>query len=695
MATKGKLPPIFDLSDFKNLKDLTIPLQQFADSLSSQTLSKTFQEISEYTSQGLQNMGAGSELTDIIRKNIAGSVEGLQKLGLGGSEAMKEAQRIMGEISKSTGKNTQYNDELFGKLQATAKVTGQKTDALIESFTDAGYSLESVSEEMGKALDVARARGLNGVQVSKQMLDNIDAMDKFTFQGGIDGLTKMAAMAVQMRVGMESTLTLANKLLSPENAIETAAALQRLGVVQSDLLDPMRLMNLSQNDPTELLKQITEMAKGFAQLNETTGKMEILPGGREQLRAIASELGMTDKEIFKLAKSSAELQEKISSIKFPEMATEEQKTLFTNLTHLNKQGKTVITVEGLDYSMDAYMETFTKNGQFDEKMLEQLNEANKPKTIEDIAKDQLNELEKIKATLGTIGVSGALGRAVSSSTVNSSKMFQETFQSISNILKAGGGGSTRDVTIARENVSKEFIATRDGGGELGNLSTTLPKSIFDMIEATKQVDVEGKKLPAPFNHIIEELGLKLKLLGQGISVVLAKILPSKDNKQAKDFISTKDGKFDIYPEDTIFGGTGGDGIAKMIKGGFSSNDLMDPMRLMNLSQNEDLKPRSNGMETIPTIKDFGNGDLIEMLSRIDLSVQKLDNITKKPETSNPSNENKLVIELKVGTSNDNINPDLNQKIVEVVSQAFKDDMGLKQVVATSIKDVVTNGSRPS
>ena len=187
MATNGKLPPIFDLSDFKNLKDLTIPLQQFADSLSSQTLSKTFQEISEYTSQGLQNMGAGSELTDIIRKNIAGSVEGLQKLGLGGSEAMKEAQRIMGEISKSTGKNTQYNDELFGKLQATAKVTGQKTDALIESFTDAGYSLESVSEEMGKALDVARARGLNGVQVSKQMLDNIDAMDKFTFQGGIDG----------------------------------------------------------------------------------------------------------------------------------------------------------------------------------------------------------------------------------------------------------------------------------------------------------------------------------------------------------------------------------------------------------------------------------------------------------------------------------------------------------------------------
>jgi len=694
-ASKVKPPLIFDLSAFKNITDLTGMLQQFADSLSTQTLKSTFQQISDYSAKGLQAMGAGSELSDNIRKNIAGSVEGIQKLGYTGQESMALAQSMMAEISVATGKNTQYNDALFGKLQTTAKVTGQTTKELTDSFTDAGYSLESVSEEMGKALDVARARGLNGVQVSKQMLDNMDAMDKFSFEGGIDGLTKMAAMAVQMRVGMESTLTLANKLLSPENAIETAAALQRLGVVQSDLLDPLRLMNLSQNNPTELLNQIGEMAKGFAQLNETTGKMEIMPGGREQLRAIASELGMTDKEIFKMAKSSAELQEKISSIKFPELATEEQKTLFTNLTHLNKMGDTVITVEGLDYSMDAYMETFTKNGQFDEKMLEQLTEANTPKTIEAIADDQLKELEKIKATLGTIGVSGALGRAVSSSTVNSSKMFQEAFQSIANIFKAGGGGSTRNVTRARDNVSENFIPTRESG-ELGRLPTTLPISILDMVGAGKQITEESTKLPEPFNIIINKLGLKFQLLGESVDTVIKKFL-IKDNEEAKDFISTKDGTFDIFPEDTIFGGTGGENIANMIKGGVStmSSGLMDPMRLMDLSQSKNLNPMSNGMETIPNIKDFGNGDLIQMLSSIGVSTEKLENISKKSETNNSSKENKVVIEVRVDTSNNNINPDLNQKIVEVVTQAFKDDTGLKQVVATNIKDVVNEGGRIS
>ena len=37
-----------------------------------------------------------------------------------------------------------------------------------------------------------------------------------------------------------------------------AAAMQRLGVAQSDLLDPLRLMDLSANDPTELQNQIVQ-----------------------------------------------------------------------------------------------------------------------------------------------------------------------------------------------------------------------------------------------------------------------------------------------------------------------------------------------------------------------------------------------------------------------------------------------------
>ena len=132
--------------------------------------------------------------------------------------------------------------------------------------------------------------------------------------------------------------------------------------------------------------------------------------------------------------------------------------------------------------------------------------------------------------------------------------------------------------------------------------------------------------------------------------------------QGDDFIRTEDGNISFFEKDTIIAGTGLNDIAKMIKG--------------------DISPTSNRMETSP-------------LQSIGASTKDLENMTKNSVTNGSSNENKLVIEVRVSTSNDNINPDLNQKIVDVVTQAFKDDMGLKQVVATSIKDVVTNGSRPS
>ena len=638
--------------------DLSLLVGKLADSLSTETLKKTFKDVYDLSAQTTRQIGAGAESADSIRKNIAGSVEGIQKLGYGAQAAMKLAQEMMVTLSETTGKNTQYNDELFAKLRASSDVTGIPVEKLAATFTNLGFSLESVSEKTGKALDVARASGLNGQKVSQEMVNNMSAMDKYTFQGGIDGFTKMAAMSVQMRVGMESTLALADKLLNPESAIETAAALQRLGVVQSDLLDPMRLMNLSQNDPAELQKQIGEMTKGFTKLNEVTGQMEILPGGRERLQAIGKELSIPYTELTNMARASSELEGKLSGIKFPEMATEEQKTLIANMTHLDKNGEYKVSVNGVDKSMDEFMAESTKNGEFNEEMLKQLEEANKPKSIEDLAKEQLTQLQLIQSTLGTIGVSSGLGRAVASSTVSASKIGQDIYMSFSKILKELEGGSTREITKKRQDVSTGIFPNED---ERGNYLETFPKSLLNVPKGIEQMEVETNKLPEPFNIVINELTEKLSLLGVGIGSVLSEISKNVKPQTGFDFIRTEDGDIDFFEKDTIIAGTGLNDIAKMIKGG-------------------------NPIDT----------DFTQMISRgLNMPTKELENMSKNSATNVSSNENKVVIEVRVSTSNDNINPDLNQKIVDVVTQAFKDDMGLKQVVATSIKDVVTNGSRPS
>ena len=446
------------LTEITDIKDvLNSFLGKLVDALSTKTLNKTFQNVYDLAAETTREIGAGGESADAIRKNIAGSVEGIQKLGYEAQDAIKRAQGMMVNLSQVTGKNTLYNDKLFGDLLGTAKVTGIESKTLAENFTNVGFSLESISETMAKGLNVARASGLNGVEVTKQMNSNISAMDKYTFQGGIDGLTKMAAQAVQMRVEMKTTLDFAERMLSPENALDMAAAVQRLGVVQSDLLDPMRLMNLSQNDPAELQRQIAEMTKGFTKLNEVTGQMEILPGGREQLRAIAAELRIPYESLTNMARSGVELESKMAGIKFPEMATEEQKTLIANMTRLNDKGKFVIAVNGVDENLDDYMAKISENGEINKDMLKQLE----PKTVEKLAQEQLTQLELLNKTIGTIGVSKGLGTAVASSTINAAKIGQDINESIAKILREIGGGSTRQITPKREDVYKGFIPTRD------------------------------------------------------------------------------------------------------------------------------------------------------------------------------------------------------------------------------------------
>ena len=641
-----------EISDIKEV--LNSFLGKLADALSTKTLNKTFQNVYDLAAQTTREIGAGGESADAIRKSIAGSVAGIQKLGYSAEDAVKKAKETAVELSQTTGKNTQYNDELFGKLISSSNLTGKSVKELSGSYTNIGYSLESVSEKTAKVFDIARANGLNGKLVSDQMLNNISAMDKYTFQGGIDGLSKMAAQSVQMRVEMSSTLSLADKLLDPEKAIDMAATLQRLGVVQSDLLDPIRLMNLSQNDPAELQRQIGEMTKEFVKLNKETGQMEILPGGRERLRAIGRELDIPYEQLTNMARASSEIGSKLSNIKFPDMATEEQKTLIANMSRLNDKNEFVISVNGVDENLDDFIANSTKNGELSNDMLKKLE----PKTTEQLAQEQLTQLQLINTTIGTIGVSRGLAQAVSSPTIEASKMSQAFNESVANILREIAGGSTRDITTKRNLFNP---MSDEGDNEMGNMIKMFKESIFDLPKGYEQANVEIKKLPEPFDNVIGELTKKLGLLSQGIGGVLSEITKKVKIQPGNDFIRTEDGDIDFFEKDTIIAGTGLNDIAKMIKGG-------NPIDI----------------------------DFTQMISKgLNMPTKELENMSKNSSTKESSNENKVVIEVRVSTSNDNINPDLNQKIVDVVTQAFKDDMGLKQVVATSIKDVVTNGSRPS
>jgi hypothetical protein len=234
-------------------------------------------------------------------------------------------------------------------------------------------------------------------------------MNQYNFQGGVEGMAKMAAQAVNLRTDMKLTLAIANKLFEPEKAIDMAAAMQRLGVAQGDLLDPLRLMDLAQNDPAELQNQIAEMSKSFTKLKADGTGFEILKGEKRRMMEISNELYGNTEQLGKMALAAADLDLKMSKIKFSDDVTDkETQNLIANMAEMGEGGEYNVTYT------DAKGNAQTKNvTELDESDIKAITEASQkaPKTMEELAKDQLTTQQSIDQNIASIANRTGLGLA--------------------------------------------------------------------------------------------------------------------------------------------------------------------------------------------------------------------------------------------------------------------------------------------
>ena len=352
-----------------------------------------------------RTMGVGRESAIAIKSALADGTASVIKLG-GAYSNLREIQEA---AVKSLNRNVIVSSEYFEKLYATEKVTGQQSEILIKNFKDVGYSLYSVAEQMTTVVTRAREIGVSAQAVSSMVMSNISKLNLYNFSNGVDGLAKMASQASAMRFDMAQIFTTAEKAFSPEGAIEMAAAFQRLGVQQSELLDPLRLMNMSENDPEALQQSLTDLAKTFTEFDEKTGRIKILPGAQRRMREIASAAGMTGSEFAKMAIGAGELDLKLTKIKFPDFATEEQRQMLANITEMGKGGEMKINVSGELKNIEDVL----KEVGGDKEKFEKLIEASKPVTMEDLAKQQLDVQTKQLAAIESL--KGVTGRAIGSS----------------------------------------------------------------------------------------------------------------------------------------------------------------------------------------------------------------------------------------------------------------------------------------
>jgi len=389
-------------------------------------------------SQMLKQFGQGQAMADILRMSMSESVTSVRKLG-GDIENVLAIQK---DAAVELGRNVVLTEETTKDLYATMKVTNQEVSKIVGGMADAGISSGKATAEMLKVVNIARESGVNAQAVSGKVLDNMQALNKYNFAGGVEGLAKMAAQATSLRIDMSQTLGFAEKVFDPEGAIEVAAAMQRLGVSQSSLLDPLKLMDLAQNDPAELQNQIAQMSQQFVQLGKD-GHFEIMPGAKRQLREISSAMGISYDQLTKMALGSADLDKKMKEISFPNVP-EDQKKMIANMAEMGTGGE--------------YKVKFTDaEGNQQEKNVSELNEKDvaalekmantAPPTMEELAKQQLSATEAVTAAINSLGDRTGLGLAGSKTGGQIVTTARKTGEALGNIPSEG---------LSSKNIAKEI-----------------------------------------------------------------------------------------------------------------------------------------------------------------------------------------------------------------------------------------------
>jgi hypothetical protein len=347
----------------------------------------------------VKTMGINTAQSLQLKQNFNESYQEIVNLGGKFSDVTAQQEALLNVSGRNLISLKSQSEQLF----AAVSVTGIKAEELQKSFYDAGMEGAHIAENIVKIVEVSNQLGVNAQAVAGTVTTNLDKLNRFGFTNGVEGLAKMAGKAQALRFDVTETFELADDLMSPEKAIETAAAIQRLGGAATALTDPLKLMDLAQNDVGGLQDELGKLAKQYTYMDEKTGTFQIMPGARRQLKEVADALGIDRKEFEKMALETSKLEDKMSKISFPDLdISKEDKEQLANLAQLQiKDGKQEYVVNYTDKDGVLKTEKLSEIGTEQLALIKEQNKAVEGKDPQEqlvnIAKDQLGQFGRLAA----------------------------------------------------------------------------------------------------------------------------------------------------------------------------------------------------------------------------------------------------------------------------------------------------------
>jgi hypothetical protein len=278
-----------------------------------------------------------------MREELNDAIVATTQLGMTVDDFIDGTSKLM----KDSGRMALYSKEAIESgVKASIAYTNSSKTILenSEAFRNVSYGIQDAAKVITAAGQKTLELGLNAKNLTDTLVKNLDKLNQYGFQNGINGMTKMLQQAQSLNFNVDNTFKIANDLFDPNKAIDMAANLSMIGGAIGDFGDPLRLIYDATNNVEGLQTSLINASKSLATYNSEQGRFEVTGANLRRAKMMADTFGISMSDLTSLAvKANVQFQamSQIRSI-FP-TASKEQQEFIKNLSTM-KDGKIGISI---------------------------------------------------------------------------------------------------------------------------------------------------------------------------------------------------------------------------------------------------------------------------------------------------------------------------------------------------------------
>lgn len=350
-----------------------------------------------------EQIGITGNLSRSVRDTIIESTTSALRFGYG----MSDVSKMFQSMAEITGKANFMSVETANKSYSVARsFVGSLGDVgrLLGEAEKVGLGASDTLTAIEKTGRSSLGLGLNTKKTTELLKTDLSKLNEYGFKNGIDGLNRMVQKSVEFRMNLGEVFKIADKVMSPDGAIELTANLQVLGGAIGDFNDPMKLMYMATNNVEGLQDALIGAAGGLATYNQEQGRFEITGVNLRRAKEMAAQLGIEYKEFAKGAIAAQERLSVVQDLAGKGFGLNEKDTEFiANLSQM-KDGKMVLSIPE-DVSQKLGVATETAISDLTQQQIEILK-ANKEeleqKPLEDVAREQFSKIKLIQMDVNAL-----------------------------------------------------------------------------------------------------------------------------------------------------------------------------------------------------------------------------------------------------------------------------------------------------